>query len=327
MARLEGRWGFLLALLALAWLGGGYYDRIYVQNLGLKLFDLEGDKVYVVSPADHERVLRDMVATIWTNSLRHPELKHVRLQVYVDRRSVVDQFGRPARMDVYLGDVHLQEPEIEAFRRQPTLTEALANVRALYLDWSWEYDRPLKHLILDRVLTERLLKDRDWAASLNWVLYKMLPAGPADFRHVQRFGPGWDKDPYLAAARPEVEARPGLGLIGADPAHLAGSLRYRFDFPRPVEEILVRDAHTAWGPAEAVRLAFSPDGRSWRPLYDDQGGQRRRLFALKLDREVAGWRQLHLRYDFTADSNGGRSPDDIRGACLALFDLAARFKD
>jgi len=324
----RGRWGFVLTLAAAVWIGGGYLYRVQVRDLGFKVFDRKGDKVLRLSPLDHLRANREMVRTIWTTARRHPRLGDARFIIYVKKDSVLDQFGRPPEMDVFLGEVFLPAGEIEALRRTPTLEEAYARWPVMYLDWEWVYQRRLVHLAADEKARPSIPPGKDWAVSLNWVLFNMLPPQPApDFGQTLRFQPGWLDDPALESVSPGLR-RLRSGPIGASPASPREELVLAYEFQRPWAEATLRDIHTAWEPNEVVGLEASVDGRTWRPVYQDQGGNMRRLLALKLVPAQAGGRgdekQLLLRYSFEIRGSSSRSGEDLRGANLSFFDLAVR---
>lgn len=329
MARLEaffrGRWGFVLTLAALAWIGGGYYHRVQVRDLGLKVFDRKGDKVLLLSPQDHRWVNQEMGRIIWTNVRRHPQLNDARFIVYVRKETVVDQFGRPPEMDIFLGEVFLPAGELEAFRQTPTLGEALSRWPVMYLDWEWVYQRRLVHLAADPVARPSIPAGKEWAVSLNWVLFNMLPLSGPDIRHTLRFGPGWADGPGLRSVSPGLK-KIQSGPIGASPANPREELVLAYEFQRPWSEATLRDIHTAWEPNEVVGLEASVDGKTWRPVYRDPGGHKRRLLALKLGQAQAGGtggeRRLFLRYSFQILGSSSRSRDDLRGANLSFFDLA-----
>ncbi len=327
---LAGRWGFGLSLTALVLVGGGYWLRVQALDKGLKVFDRKGDMVLVVSPEDHARVNRKMVETAWTAARRHKALSDIRFIIYVDKDTVVDQFGRPPKMDIYLGNVFLPPEEVAALRQTPTLEEACSRWPIMYLDWEWTYQRGITHLAADPVAAPAIPRDRNWTVSLNWVLFNMLGSGRPDFRWTQRFDPGWTQDPHLDRADPALR---GLaeGPVGVSPAAPKGEMVFAFDFGRPWMEAYFRDIHTSWDPTESTALQASLDGREWRPVYLDRGGHRRRLAAARLTPESAGGgpggSRLFLRYRLELESPSSRSREDIRGANLSFTDLAVRYAD
>ncbi len=332
MARLKsflaGRWGFVLALAALALVGGNYYLRVHILDKGLKVFDHKGDMVLVVSPEDHARINRAMVETAWQSARRHPALNDIRFIIYVDKRKVLDQFGKPPEMDIYLGNVYLPPEEVEALRRIPSLKEAFAARPIMYLDWEWVYHRKIVHLAADPVSAPAIPRDRNWTVSVNWVLFNMLTQKGTDFRWTQRFEPGWTRDPHLMRADPALAAL-DQGPLGVSPADPQGELVFSFDFGRPWAEAYVRDIHTAWDLTESAGLQASVDGRSWRTVYLDRGGHRRRLMAARLTPEIAGGEagaeKLYLRFRLELKTPSARSRDDIRGAGLSFADLTVRY--
>ncbi|MBW1711835.1 MAG: hypothetical protein JRJ59_01635 [Deltaproteobacteria bacterium] len=324
---LEGRWGFVLTLAVAAGVCLSYYHRIYVQNLGLKVFDQRGDKVLVISPADFDQVNREMAAVVWTNAKRHPELNDIRFPIYVKRQSVVDQFGQEPEMDIFLGNVFLPAEEIEAFRQRPSLEEALDRWPAFYLDWEWVYSRGIVHLARESVSTPVFPRGRDYSVSLNWVLFNMLGQDRPSFRHVQTFGPGWADDRHLVRVDQSLVQSSPSGPVGACPARPSGEMVLGFKFERPLGRARLRDIHTAWDQNEGLSLWASADGQKWRPVYSDFGGHRQRLLGLELDRELMGARQLFLKYRFEIKGASHRSPDDVRGANLSFFDLSLWWAD
>ncbi len=325
---LAGRWGFVLSLAALVLVGGSYYLRVQIRDKGLKVLDRKGDMVLVVSPADHNRINRRMVETAWTAARRHRALSDIRFIIYVDGKTVRDQFGRSPEMNIPLGSVFLPPEEVAALRRTPTLEEARSRWPLMYLDWEWVYQRGLVHLAADPVSAPAVPRDRNWAVSLNWVLFNMLPREKPGFRWTQRFPPGWSGDPHLIKASP-VLASFGQGPVGVSPAGPRGELVFFFDFKQPWAIAQIRDIHTSWEPTEAVGLETSVDGKAWRRVYREQGFHRRNLAAFRITPEEAGGgpgaRRLFLRYSLELKPPSARSRDDIRGANLSFIDLAVEY--
>lgn len=319
---MAGRWGFVLVLAALALMGGQYYYRIYIQNHGLKLFDQDGDKVYLVGPDDQAKVTADMVATAWINVHRHPELRHIRYLVYVDRKKVVDQFGQKPYQDIYLGDVHLFGGRLERFKRFKDSAQALAVTPTLYLDWMADRGRPLGQLAVDQASAPELARLRRWAASVGWVLGNMRPWSKVDLDHGQAFGRDWRDDPNLVRADAALQADPAGTCLGLAPEDGRAELVYKFELPTGRNRVRVRDIHTAWDAGERVSLDMSPDGRTWQPVYDDVATYQRRLMSVDLADRTAGWKELYLRYRF--DLTGSkRHRGDRRGVGLYFLQVQA----
>ena len=327
-AFLAGRWGFVLSLAALVLTGGGYWLRVQVLDQGLKVFDRKGDLVLVVSPADQQRINQRVVEAAWNGARRHPNLNDIRFIIYVDKKTVRDQFGRPPEMDVYLGNVFFPPGQVEALRQTPTLEEAHFRWPLVYLDWEWTYQRGLLHLAADPASAPAIPKGRDWAVSLNWVLFNMLPWAENGFRWTQGFGPGWAQDPHLDRADPGLRGIP-RGPVGVCPEKPRGEMVFAFDFGKHWLMAQVRDIHTSWEPGEAVGLEASVDGRAWRRVYREQGFHRRNLSAFRLTPEMVGGgpgaESLFLRYTLELKTPSARSPQDTRGANLSFVDLAVEY--
>lgn len=310
--------------------GLGYYYRVHVRDLGLKRFDYKGDKVYVISPEAHPRINKEMTEVVWTNARRHMALKDIRLLTYLDRRTVKDQFGQPPVMDVYLGTAFFPAEEVEKYRACPSLAEAQSRWPAIYLDWAMTSDRSeIYHLARDERSAAGFPRDNNWSVSLNWVLFGMLPrAVKTDFRHTQHFKAGWiGADEHLDAIAPNdvIIEESGRGLVAASPHRPRRTLVWAFEFEKPWSSGYLRDIHTAWSANEGVRLEVSEDKETWRRVYEDWGGHRRRLFALEIRPEKTDSKRLYLRYTMEIKGKSGRGGDDVRGANLAFFDIGVNF--
>jgi hypothetical protein len=322
MARLEGRWACLL-VLAVAGLAAGYaFYRDEVRHHGLKSFDFKADRVVVLNPAEWAQANQEMLSAAWAEARRSPRLRDVRFIVYADRRNLLDQFGRPPQMDVYLGNVFFPAEDLAALRRLASLTEARAAFPAVYLDWDWTYRRGLHHLVKDELSAPAFPPGSDWAAALNWVLFQMLPPPPWALRHVQAFGPDWSADPRLERVEPRPPAKAGPPAVS--PARPRLELVYAFHFDRPWTEATLRDIHTAWAENEGVTCQVSEDGQAWRRVYADFGGARRRLLALRLAPSRPESTALWLKYVLEIKGPSSRGLDDLRGASLTFLDLAVQ---
>lgn len=325
---LAGRWGFVLSLAALVLVGGSYWLRVQILDQGLKIFDRKGDLVLVVSPAEYERINRRVAETAWNAARRHPALNDVRFIIYLDKKTIRDQFGKRPEMDVYLGNVFLPPGEVAALRQIPTREEARVRRPLAYLDWEWTYQRGLRHLAADPASDRFIPRGRDWAVSLNWILFNTLPLAEDGYRWSQGFGPGWASDPRLTDADPDLEAVPE-GPVGVCPKNPRGGLVFAFEFAKSWSIAQIRDIHTAWEPGESVGLEASVDGRTWRRIYLEQGFHRRNLAAFRITPVQAGGRagakSLFLRYSLELKTPSARSPEDTRGANLSFVDLAVEY--
>ena len=327
MARLKGRWGFILAGLALLVWTGRYYYTVQIKNHGLRLPDSKGEKVYVISPEEQAATVRDIAETIWVNARQYRQLLDARLPVYINRRTVVDQFDQAPVMDIGLGEIHLLEAWIDQFRRTDSLAAALAQWRDFYLDWPAEQDRRLDHLIDLKTISGCLPGQRNWLASLNWVLFNMMPW--PDFSQVSRqsFDHLWAKNPNLIKVDPIIAWDEDKGYVGGRPGK--GELVYRFDYSPPNKPgtglglARIRDVHTTWNWQERLSLFFSVDGQKWTPIYSEAGWEKTRLFAVDLNQEITGANQLYLKYIFDVSSQG-RSREDNRGARLHYLEVSLK---
>lgn len=330
MARLKGRWGFILVGLAVLLWTGRYYYTVQIKNHGLRLPDSKGEKVYVISPEERAETVRDIATTIWVNARQYPQLLDARLPIYLNRQSVVDQFDRDPVMDIGLGEIHLLEAWIDQFRRTDSLAAALEQWRDFYLDWPAEQDRRLDHLIDLETVSDCLPGQRNWLASLNWVLFNMLPRPEFEQVSRQSFDHLWAEDPHLVKVDPNIAWSENRGYVGGCPGK--GELTYRLDYSGPGRSgaglglARIRDVHTTWNWSERLSLFFSTDGRTWTPIYSEAGWEKTRLFAVDLDAEIAGANRLYLKYVFDVPPSG-RSRDDNRGARLHYLEVSLKGRE
>ena len=131
------------------------------------------------------------------------------------------------------------------------------------------------------------------------------------------------------------------GFIGPLGYGGQGSFVYRFDFPAPVETLIVEDRHNTHpsylaekGLAERYRgqdttnrvsLWTSADGETWCLRYAD-ADQEWQEARLDLSAEFRGQQRLFVKYAFY-NGNPTRGPTDPRGASLDWLKLTGTLQD
>ncbi len=317
---LVGRWGFVLTCLAVLLFGGMYFIRMELRNNGLRVFHAYGEKVYLVTPWESDDLRRDMLATAWVNSNRHPSITDIRFALHIRPESVRDQFGRPAETPIYLGSVHLLPRETHRLREARDLAAAGQVLHTFYLDWEWEYRHGINYLARDDRAAQSYPRNLQYAVGVDWVLLNMMPKSRFPERQMVSLGADGDWRARARSASATLYHDPERRILGVTPEGGRAEVVLGFAWTRPMRRIMIRDMHNAWDDGESVELDVSVDGRQWTTVYKEEGQNRLNLFAKELVLPASS--ETLVRYRFRI-AGGERAAGDPRGASLSFLEVGA----
>jgi len=116
------------------------------------------------------------------------------------------------------------------------------------------------------------------------------------------------------------------GQLGAFPLKASGSFEYHFNFPHPIEYVIIQDVHSQWGSKDRTRLWTSSDGKNWTARYDDSRAREKKdRYYQFFDQEFDGQTTIFIKYEFYA-GDVKRKENDNRGASLDEFGLLVKYR-
>jgi hypothetical protein len=151
----------------------------------------------------------------------------------------------------------------------------------------------------------------------------------ADFAYVDDYHTKdrWEKDRYRVEGDSPLWNDRYAGRIGAFPCGKGGTFMYKFDFPKPIDYVILSDIHTQWGIGDVTRLWTSPDGAHWTLRYDSWNVHYKKdRYYQFFEDEFDGYTSLYIKYYFYAGDKT-RSGNDNRGASLEEFSLAVKYQE